>query len=111
MLLDITTLPTAENSIIQLHPSDNVAVARTPVSAGIGLRVDGAAFTARDAIPAGHKVALRAIQAGEMVLRYGQAIGRARQAIAAGEHVHTHNLAFEELHLNYEFPRAETPAP
>src|SRR5439155_22771652 len=71
----------------------------------------GAAFTARDAIPAGHKVALRAIQAGEMVLRYGQAIGRARQAIAAGEHVHTHNLAFEELHLNYEFPRAETPAP
>ena len=33
-----------------------------------------------------------AIGTGQAVLRYGQPIGLARRAIAAGEHVHTHNL-------------------
>src|SRR5215467_1555408 len=111
MLLDITTLPTAHNAVIQLHPSDNVAVARASVSEGMRLHVNGADLTARAAIPAGHKIALCAIGAGETVLRYGQVIGRAKVEIAPGDHVHTHNLAFEELHLNYEFPRAATPAP
>jgi altronate hydrolase len=42
-----------------------------------------------------------------MVLRYGQGIGRARTAIAPGQHVHTHNIGFEELQFDYEFPEAE----
>ena len=33
-LLEITKLPTAENSAIHLHPPDNVAIARVPLSAG-----------------------------------------------------------------------------
>src|SRR5579864_2021804 len=111
MLLDIAKLPTAENSAIHLHPTDDIAVARVPVPAGTELRVDGVRLVTRDEIPAGHKVALHTIAAGEMVLRYGQAIGRARQTIEAGQHVHTHNLSFEELHLNYEFPTGEAPIP
>ena len=97
MLLEIAKLPTAENSAIHLHPTDNVAVARVPVPAGADLIVDGVAITTLDAIPAGHKVALRTIGAGEVVERYGQAIGRAKTRIEAGRHIHTHNLAFEEL--------------
>jgi altronate hydrolase len=77
MLLDIAKLPTAENSAIHLHPTDNVAVARVPIAAGTELRVDGIAVRAAEAIPAGHKIALRAVAAGEMVRRYGQAIGPA----------------------------------
>ncbi len=41
----------------------------------------------------GHKYARRAIAPGEMVIKYGMPIGRATRAIAAGEHVHTQNLA------------------
>src|SRR5512147_2412125 len=111
MLLEIAKLPTAENSAIHLHPSDNVAIARVPIPAGAELRVDGIPVTAVDAIPAGHKVALRAIAAGEMVWRYGQAIGPARAAIGPGQHVHTHNLSFEELEMRYEFPDAEYTVP
>jgi altronate hydrolase len=111
MLLEISKLPTAENSAIHLHPSDNVAVARVPIAARSELRVDGVNLVTVDEIPAGHKVALRPIAPGEMVLRYGQAIGRARTPIAPGQHIHTHNLAFEELHLNYEFPASEAPSP
>ena len=111
MLLDIAKLPTAENSAIHLHPSDNVAVARVPIPAGADLRVDGVDLVTLDAIPAGHKVALRSIPAGAMVERYGQGIGRAKVEIDAGRHVHTHNLAFEELVLDYEFPTGEIELP
>src|SRR5690606_30720295 len=48
-----------------------------------------------EAIEPGHKVAVRAIAAGEAVVKYAQAIGRATCAIAPGAHVHSHNLVFE----------------
>ena len=111
MLLDIAKLPTAENAAIRLHPADNIAVARVPIAAGTELRVEAAPVVTRDNIPAGHKLAVRDIAAGQMILRYGQAIGRAAEPIEAGRHVHTHNLSFEELQLDYEFPAAELPLP
>jgi altronate hydrolase len=82
-----------------------------PIPADAELRIDGAPITTHDAIPAGHKVALRDVAPGEMLLRYGQAIGRAKVPIQAGQHIHTHNLSFEELHLNYEFPDSEAIQP
>jgi len=111
MLLEIAKLPTAENSVIHLHETDNVAIARVPVAAGAELRVGGQALVAREPIGAGHKIALRAIPQGAVVRRYGQSIGRASRTIEAGYHVHTHNLAFEELHFDYEFPAGETALP
>src|SRR5579872_5422390 len=101
------TLATSENSTILLHPSDNVAIARVPI--GMGMNVRG--VTTRTAIAAGHKVAIRAIVAGEGVTRYGQFIGRAKTNIQPGDHVHTHNLAFEEHDLAFEFPSRETAIP
>ncbi len=111
MLLEIAKLPTAENSAIHLHPTDNVAVARVPLASGIELRIDGVALKVLEAVPAGHKVALSAIQPGEIVRRYGQVIGRAKRSIQPGQHIHTQNLAYEELELNYEFPEGEIPYP
>src|ERR1700686_5585654 len=99
MLVDIAKLPTAENSALHLHPTDNVAVARVPIAAGTSLRINGLPLVTQDAIPAGHKVALWDIQAGEVVERYGQAIGRGKQRIRARRHVPTHNLAPQELAL------------
>ena len=95
MLIDIAKPPSAEDSAIRLNAADNVAVARVPISPGTELRIASAALAALDFIPAGHKIALREIPAGQMVLRYGQSIGRATQTISPGRHVHTHNLAFE----------------
>src|SRR5258708_36538537 len=110
-LLDIAKLPTAENSAILLHASDNVAIARVPVSAGFTLRIAGRDVTARASIPAGHKVALRRIEAGENLIRYGQLMGRASHAIEPGDHVHTHNVAYQEINFEYEFPTAEIAIP
>ncbi|MFZ4746462.1 MAG: UxaA family hydrolase [Sphingomonas sp.] len=67
--------------LVVLHPADDVAIA-------VG---------DHGAIASGHKVARRAIDCDEPVRRYGQIIGFARQPIAAGEHVHSHNLEFRSF--------------
>ncbi|MDX2238222.1 MAG: UxaA family hydrolase [Hyphomonadaceae bacterium] len=77
---------------LQLNPLDDVAIALDDAAAG------DAAFGVRaaQAIPQGHKIALRAIAAGAAVRKYGQIIGCARTAIAPGAHVHVHNLAMTD---------------
>lgn len=49
-------------------------------------------ITARDAVPLGHKIALRDLAEHENVLEYGVPIGLTRAPVAAGQLVHTHNL-------------------
>ncbi len=73
---------------IRLHPADDVLIARAQLVGG----TQAENVTIRGLIPAGHKVATRAIAEGEPVRRYNQIIGFATKPIAAGEHVHTHNL-------------------
>jgi altronate hydrolase len=110
-LLDIAKLPTAENAAIHLNPTDNVAIARVPLTAGQTLRLAGLEVTVARDIPMGHKVALTPIARGEHVRRYGQNIGVATQDIAAGAHIHTHNLAFEDHATEMRFPEVERPFP
>lgn len=44
------------------------------------------------AVPIGHKIALKDLQVGDTVIKYGQDIGKVVAAIKKGDHVHTHNL-------------------
>ncbi len=110
-LIDITKAASAENAAIQLHPDDNVAIARVPLSPGQRLILAGREVTVAEPIPPGHKVALTPIAPGQNVLRYGQRIGHASARIEPGQRVHTHNLAFEELAFDYEFPTGEIAFP
>ena len=73
---------------IRLHPDDDVLIARSQLVGGTTVEN----ITVKGLIPAGHKVATRAISVGEPVRRYNQIIGFASKPIAPGEHVHTHNL-------------------
>ena len=85
-----TTAPT-----IRIHPEDNVVIARRQLLGGTVLAEEG--VTVAGLVPPGHKIATRPIAPGEPVRRYGQIIGSATQAIAPGQHVHVHNLAFSEF--------------
>ncbi len=78
--------------LLQIHPADSVAVAVKPIEAGEVLEAGGVTVTAVCNIPAGHKMALRSIGAGENVIKYASPIGHATEDIPAGAHVHTHNL-------------------
>ena len=83
---------------IRLHPADDVVIARAQLMSGAS--VDGVAV--RGLVPPGHKVATRAIQAGQPVRRYNQIMGFASTAIQPGEHVHTHNLNMGPEKGNFE---------
>jgi altronate hydrolase len=76
------------NPFIRLHPSDDVLIARSQLVGGTSVE----SISVKGLIPAGHKIATHAIGVGEPVRRYNQIIGFASKPIAAGEHVHTHNL-------------------
>ncbi len=88
---------------VHLHPWDEVAVARVPLPPGLRLRTHGPEGTVRVSrlIPAGHKVALRAVVEGDTVRKYGQVIGFATAPISPGDHVHSHNLAVGALSHDY----------
>ncbi|MEN6478037.1 MAG: UxaA family hydrolase [Anaerolineales bacterium] len=78
-----------------IHPTDNVAVALRDLSAGEALCTREAGLppvVTREAVPFGHKVAIRPIAKGAQVIKYGASIGLATRDIAPGEHVHVHNL-------------------
>ncbi|MCU0775478.1 MAG: altronate dehydratase family protein, partial [Ideonella sp.] len=85
---------------IRIHPDDNVVIARTQLVSGTRLESEG--VTVSGLVPPGHKLATRAIAAGQPVRRYGQVIGAATQDIAPGQHVHTHNLAFSDFARQHE---------
>jgi predicted RecA/RadA family phage recombinase len=80
-----------------VHPADDVAVALRDVAAGeaIDVRRGGRIerVTVSEPIALGHKLALHAIARGSPIRKYGEAIGTATADIAAGAHVHVHNLA------------------
>lgn len=88
--------PTAQAAapppVMLLHPDDNVLVVRAPVRAGEALVIDGATVVAAVDLDIGHKLARRAMRAGEKVLKYGAPIGSMRHAAQAGDHIHMHNL-------------------
>lgn len=85
---------------VRLHPQDDVAIARQQLAEGMPVADE---VFVRGLIPAGHKVALHAIRAGQPVRRYGQIIGTATRDVRAGEHVHTHNLATTSTGKDYAF--------
>lgn len=80
--------------VLILNPADDVAIALDDIAAGE--TPDGLDVAARATVATGHKIARRAVAQGDLVRRYGQVIGRASRAIAAGDHVHVHNLAVTE---------------
>lgn len=82
--------------LLQLHQRDNVAMATRPLSADTQLTGPFKQLNLNSPLKMGHKVALSDIALGQPVLKYGHVIGIATRPIAAGEWVHTHNLANQD---------------
>lgn len=80
---------------IVLHQDDNVATLVDPGKEGDVVALSGEAtgqITLAADIAFGHKLATRAIAAGESILKYGKVIGQSTRAIRVGQHVHVHNV-------------------
>lgn len=95
---------------IKIHPYDSVVVALSAINKGDCVCVDDNQITALADIPAGHKMAVKDMKKGESVIKYGEAIGKAKEDIKTGAHVHVHNLQTrldEEVEYTYE-PECKT---
>ena len=104
-----TVVSLVRHPTLRLSPADDVVIAARPIAAGTFVDAEGVRCS--DAIPAGHKLAVRAIAKGQPVRRYDQIICFATQDIAAGQHVHTHNLAFETFERDYAVGVDAKPTP
>jgi len=89
--MSLTTKALAE-SIHAVDPRDHVATALRDLVAGETVSSQGVTVMVQADIPKGHKIATRNVAAGHEVLKYGWPIGRATRDIAAGDHVHIHNV-------------------
>jgi hypothetical protein len=89
---------------MKLAPQDNVAVALRPLSAGEVVVLGSARIRVERDIAVGHKLAAQPIAAGEKIVKYNCPIGSAVAPIAAGDYVHTHNVASDYL-PTYTLPR------
>lgn len=86
---------------IKIHQNDNVAVALRTIPAGTVFE----GVSARAEIPQGHKMALLPMKEQDQIVKYGFSIGHATTDIAAGDWVHTHNMATNlsgEIEYKYE---------
>ncbi|GAC1346728.1 MAG: altronate dehydratase family protein [Acetobacteraceae bacterium] len=94
--------------VIRLHPEDGVVIARSTLLPGAEV---APGVLARERIPAGHKVAVRALAEGEAVRRYGQIIGFATRPIEPGAHVHVQNCGMGDFAKDYAYCQDARPTP
>ena len=81
---------------IMLRENDNVATALRDLAVGeeivVGIQERSLRVRIGQPIQFGHKVATIDIGQGDNVLKYGEVIRRATQAIQKGFHAHVHNI-------------------
>ena len=101
--------------VIRLHANDDVLIAAQQLVPGTMIGTEN--VSVRDLIPPGHKMAAHDLKTGDAVRRYNQIIGFAKADIAAGQHVHVHNLGMGEFERDLgigqtvqELPKVATPA-
>ena len=96
MLLKLSTTPLLTTNhpmkIIRINPADNVAVAISPLKKGETVNVEGIEITLTEDVPAGHKVLLSDLAAGENVIKYGYPIGRLTEDRKKGDFVCHNNI-------------------
>ena len=88
-------MSTLTTDAFRIQVGDNVATLLRDAEQGASVTVRGDGelvdVKAMQAVTAGHKIALRALAAGDRVVKYGFPIGEATRSIAIGEWVHLHN--------------------
>ncbi|MFE4811497.1 UxaA family hydrolase [Peribacillus simplex] len=85
-----------EYKTLYLSTKDSVAVALSEIPANTSVVVkadlEDLVVPIIEPIRFGHKFAVKAIEQGADIIKYGEVIGAALAYIPAGAHVHVHNL-------------------
>ena len=82
----------AKQSVLKVHPADNVLVALRDLPKGSSITHNGENITLADTIPAKHKFFTTDMQAGDKVIMYGVLVGKAQNPIPKGGLMSTANV-------------------
>ncbi|MBT2648751.1 UxaA family hydrolase [Bacillus sp. ISL-34] len=86
----------SEYKTLYLSTKDSVAIALSEIPANTSVVVktdlEELVVPILEPIRFGHKFAVKAIEQGTDIIKYGEVIGAASAFIPAGAHVHVHNL-------------------
>lgn len=80
------------DKLIKINHCDNVAVCLESLAKGEKIVIEDLEIVVKEAIPAGHKIALVPLAEGEKVIKYGESIGHVTCPTEAGSHLHSHNV-------------------
>jgi altronate dehydratase len=80
-----------------MNLEDNCATALKEIPKHIILQNNEYVIMINQVIPLGHKFALKDINEGDLVIKYGESIGIATKNINRGDWIHTHNLTSQYL--------------
>ena len=92
---------------LRLHAEDNVVVAYDEI--GLGVEIPGEGVRTRNPVPAGYKIATRAIAKGEPIRKYNVVIGFAAKDLVPGAMLHSHNIEFREFDRDYAYAEGYEP--
>ncbi|UTR11937.1 UxaA family hydrolase [Evansella sp. LMS18] len=85
-----------EKAAIVIDQKDNIAVALTDLTKGDDCEVRSndtiTSVQVEESIPFGHKIALQRLEKNEIVYKYGEEIGKMKEAAEIGSWIHTHNM-------------------
>jgi altronate hydrolase len=95
--MGISSAEAAKRKVLLLDVRDNILVCLEDLAVGSIVNQENLEITVKDQIVRGHKIASRDIVKGEGIIKYGERMGHAIKDIAAGEHVHVHNILGDRL--------------
>ncbi|MEY3369236.1 MAG: hypothetical protein RI973_2391 [Bacteroidota bacterium] len=84
-----------KNSVLKVHPSDNIIVALADLRKGDNIPLENGACQLAEDIPLKHKFAERNFSVGEAVVMYGVTIGRAVRPVPAGTRISRENVVHD----------------
>ena len=90
---------------VKLHEEDNVVTATRETLANTIVVIDSEKIIVMQDVPFGHKFAIKDIEKGDDIIKYGVKIGVATTEIKKGEYVHIHNVDEASLRIRDETKR------
>lgn len=81
-----------KNKFIIMNPEDNCATSLADIPKNEIIQINGNGIKINHEIPMGHKFALKNINQGDKIIKYGQIIGVATEDINVGDWIHIHNI-------------------
>ncbi|MBC7948811.1 MAG: altronate dehydratase [Chitinophagaceae bacterium] len=81
-----------KQTILKVHPDDNVLVALKDIAQGETVAYNGEKFLIQEKIPAKHKFFTRDMEAGDKVIMYGVLVGKTQSFIPTGGLMTTANV-------------------